>query len=110
VERARQLGYAAIAVTDEASLAGIVRAHVAARVVGIKLMCGAQLAVECNVLAGGVYDTWNGNFDGAGNDTYPFGRGDGQDLLYDNDTTFDNVDQIVFASGIATSQVQFTRA
>lgn len=47
VERARQLGYTAIAITDECSLAGIVRAHVAAKEAGIKLICGAQFEVEC---------------------------------------------------------------
>ncbi|WP_178371337.1 PHP domain-containing protein, partial [Paraburkholderia fungorum] len=30
-ERAAQLGYSALAITDECSLAGIVRAHVAAK-------------------------------------------------------------------------------
>lgn len=47
VERARQLGYSAIAIADECSLAGIVRAHVAAKEAGIKLICGAQFEVEC---------------------------------------------------------------
>ncbi|MDR7009623.1 error-prone DNA polymerase [Paraburkholderia strydomiana] len=40
--RAAQLGYEAIAVTDECSLAGIVRAHVAAKEAGIKLLVGAH--------------------------------------------------------------------
>lgn len=40
--RAAQLGYEAIAITDECSLAGIVRAHVAAKEVGIKLLVGAR--------------------------------------------------------------------
>nr|WKF60770.1 Error-prone DNA polymerase [Paraburkholderia busanensis] len=40
--RAAQLGYEAIAVTDECSLAGIVRAHVAAKEAGIKLLVGAR--------------------------------------------------------------------
>jgi len=62
-----------------------------------------------DVLAGGVYDTWNGNYNGAGNDTYLFGRGDGQDIVYDNDTTAGNTDQIILAAGIATNEVQFTR-
>ncbi|MGH8135373.1 MAG: PHP domain-containing protein, partial [Steroidobacteraceae bacterium] len=35
VRRARQLGYAALALTDECSLAGIVRAHAAARDCGL---------------------------------------------------------------------------
>jgi len=42
--RAAQLGYEAIAITDECSLAGIVRAHVAAKEAGIKLLVGAHFA------------------------------------------------------------------
>jgi hypothetical protein len=40
--RAAQLGYEAIAITDECSLAGIVRAHVAAKEAGVKLLVGAH--------------------------------------------------------------------
>ena len=40
VERAKELGYAALAITDECSFAGIVRAHVAAKAAGLKLICG----------------------------------------------------------------------
>jgi error-prone DNA polymerase len=40
--RAAKLGYAALAVTDECSLAGVVRAHVAAKEHGIKLIIGAE--------------------------------------------------------------------
>ncbi|OUL87681.1 error-prone DNA polymerase [Paraburkholderia hospita] len=43
--RAAQLGYEAIAITDECSLAGIVRAHVAAKETGIKLLVGAHFRV-----------------------------------------------------------------
>ncbi|HEX9179816.1 MAG TPA: error-prone DNA polymerase, partial [Burkholderiales bacterium] len=39
--RAAKLGYAALAITDECSLAGIVRAHVAAKERGLKLIAGA---------------------------------------------------------------------
>ena len=42
VETARALGYRAIAITDECSLSGIVRAHTAAREHGIKLIVGAE--------------------------------------------------------------------
>jgi error-prone DNA polymerase len=42
VKRAHQLGYTALAVTDECSLAGIVRAWVAAEEVGLKLIVGAE--------------------------------------------------------------------
>ena len=41
VERAAQLGYAALAVTDRSSLAGVVRAHVAAKEASLKLIIGA---------------------------------------------------------------------
>ncbi|AOY02247.1 error-prone DNA polymerase [Jeongeupia sp. USM3] len=46
VERARDLGYAALAITDECSLAGIVRAHRAAREVGLKLVVGAEFLLD----------------------------------------------------------------
>src|SRR5512139_1652913 len=43
VVRAKELGYAALAITDECSLAGIVRAHVAAKEVGLKLIVGSEI-------------------------------------------------------------------
>ncbi|HKJ76147.1 MAG TPA: error-prone DNA polymerase, partial [Gammaproteobacteria bacterium] len=43
VARAAELGYAALAVTDEGSLAGVVRAHVAAKEHGLKLLVGSEL-------------------------------------------------------------------
>ncbi len=43
VRRAGQLGYDAVAITDRNSLAGIVRAHVAAKEAGIRLIVGCQL-------------------------------------------------------------------
>ena len=43
VERAHSLGYEAIAITDRSTLAGIVRAHGAAKQTGIKLIVGAHL-------------------------------------------------------------------
>ena len=46
VARASELGYRAIAVTDECSMSGVVRAHVAARDHGIKLIVGAEFAVH----------------------------------------------------------------
>ena len=46
VERAKQLGYAALAVTDECSMAGVVRAHVAAKEHRLKLLIGSQFAVQ----------------------------------------------------------------
>jgi error-prone DNA polymerase len=43
VERARALGYAALAVTDEGSLAGVVRAHLEAKRRGLHLLIGAEM-------------------------------------------------------------------
>ncbi|MEF8717730.1 MAG: error-prone DNA polymerase [Candidatus Accumulibacter necessarius] len=42
VGRAQALGYSALAITDEASLAGAVRAHKAASACGLKLIIGAE--------------------------------------------------------------------
>lgn len=44
--RAHELGYAAIAITDECTLAGVVRAHTAAKEVGLKLLIGSQFQVQ----------------------------------------------------------------
>jgi Ca2+-binding RTX toxin-like protein len=60
-----------------------------------------------DILAGGVYDTWNGNYNGAGNDTYQFGRGDGQDTLVDFDATAGNVDVLSVGVGVAANQLWF---
>jgi error-prone DNA polymerase len=46
VLRAAQLGYAAIAITDECSLAGVVRAHSAAREYRLPLIIGSELTLE----------------------------------------------------------------
>jgi error-prone DNA polymerase len=43
VARGAELGYAAIAVTDRSSLAGVVRAHIAAKEHQLKLLIGAEL-------------------------------------------------------------------
>jgi len=45
VQRAHALGYAALALADECSMAGMVRAHVAAKELGLKLIVGAQFEV-----------------------------------------------------------------
>ncbi len=42
-EQAAALGYQALAITDRASLAGVVRAHGAAKPLGLKLLIGAEL-------------------------------------------------------------------
>ena len=46
VERAHALGYRAIAITDECSVAGVVRAHVAAKKHGLQLLPGAEFLVR----------------------------------------------------------------
>jgi len=48
VERAKQLGYTALAITDECSMAGVVRAHVAAKEQQLKLLIGSQFAIQCD--------------------------------------------------------------
>jgi error-prone DNA polymerase len=46
VQRAAQMGYRALALTDECSVAGIVRAHVEAKKADLKLLIGSQFAVS----------------------------------------------------------------
>ncbi len=43
VARAHQLGYSALALTDECSFAGVVRAHAAARECGLPLILGSEI-------------------------------------------------------------------
>ena len=45
VARARALGYAALAITDECSFAGAVRAHLAAKEAGLKLIIGSEISL-----------------------------------------------------------------
>jgi error-prone DNA polymerase len=52
VERAHALGYAALAITDECSLSGVVRAHVAARETGLPLIIGAEMRLTLPPPAG----------------------------------------------------------
>ena len=53
VERAHRLGYAALAITDECSVAGVVRAHGEAQRVGLQLLPGAEFAVPHHPAAPG---------------------------------------------------------
>src|SRR5258708_5976202 len=46
VKRAAGLGYSALAVTDECSLAGGVRAHVAAKDIGLPLVIGSEIRLQ----------------------------------------------------------------
>jgi Ca2+-binding RTX toxin-like protein len=63
-----------------------------------------------DTLIGGNHDGYWGTYAGAGNDTYVFGLGDGQDTIHDDDTTVDNLDVIQFKSGIAPESVQLSRS
>jgi error-prone DNA polymerase len=47
-ERAQSLGYTALAITDECSVAGVVRAHVEAKKQGLKLLPGAEFLVQAD--------------------------------------------------------------
>ncbi len=55
VERAFSLGYEALAITDECSVAGAVRAHVAAKATGLRIIIGSELrlvdGLRCVLLA-----------------------------------------------------------
>lgn len=47
-ERAFQLGYKALAITDECSVAGVVRAHEVSKKLGLQLLPGAEFWVEAD--------------------------------------------------------------
>src|SRR6202035_3081101 len=49
VEQADSLGYAALAITDECSVAGVVRAHMAARDRRLKLLIGSEFGLICGL-------------------------------------------------------------
>ncbi|NWG74846.1 MAG: PHP domain-containing protein, partial [Rubrivivax sp.] len=53
VQRAHALGYAALAITDECSLAGVVRAHAEAKRVGLHLIVGAEMRLAAAAPAAG---------------------------------------------------------
>ncbi len=53
VTRAHELGYTALALCDECSLSGVVRAHIAAKPLGLKLIIGTQLRVSSSPSANG---------------------------------------------------------
>ncbi len=46
MEQAHELGYTVLALTDECSLAGVVRAHGAAKTCGLKLIIGSEFCLE----------------------------------------------------------------
>jgi error-prone DNA polymerase len=45
IGRAASCGYHALAITDECSLAGVVKAHVAAKELGLKLIVGSEFTL-----------------------------------------------------------------
>ncbi|HJS92102.1 MAG TPA: error-prone DNA polymerase [Steroidobacteraceae bacterium] len=49
VGQAVELGYEALAITDECSVAGVVRAHVAAKGQQLKLIIGSELRLNCGL-------------------------------------------------------------
>ncbi len=49
VERAQALGYTALAITDECSVSGVVRAHLAAKHAGLSLVVGSEIALDDGV-------------------------------------------------------------
>ena len=49
VGRAHALGYQGLALTDECSMAGVVRAHVAAKKVNLPLIIGAEFTLACGL-------------------------------------------------------------
>ena len=49
IERAAGLGYTALAITDECSLAGVVRAHIEAKKHGLALLIGTEVTLRCGM-------------------------------------------------------------
>ncbi len=62
-----------------------------------------------DVLVGGTHDAYWNTYAGPGSDTYHFGRGDGQDQIWDNDPTAGVVDRLVFGPSITPSDVLVSR-
>lgn len=60
VERAVALGYSAIAITDECSLSGVVRAHMAAKERRIKLIIGSEFVLQDELAAENHHASNNG--------------------------------------------------
>src|SRR5450755_4113928 len=52
VQRAHALGYAALAITDECSLSGVVRAHLEAQRCGLHLVIGADMRLTAALVPG----------------------------------------------------------
>ena len=61
-----------------------------------------------DILDGGTGDDYL--VGGTGNDSYIFNRGNGQETIFDDDSTAGNTDTIRFGSGILPSDITFTRS
>ena len=48
-DEAQRLGYRALAICDRNSLAGLVRAHIAAKATGVRLIIGCELVLRCGM-------------------------------------------------------------
>jgi Ca2+-binding RTX toxin-like protein len=60
-------------------------------------------------LFGGALNPYTGVHQGDGNDNYLFGRGNGQDTIFDYDATADNQDKLSFLAGIAKNQLWLSK-
>ncbi len=67
VRRAHQLGYSALAITDECSVSGVVRAHTEARKLNLQLLLGAEFRVQDTGLEGLTVVVLAHNLEGWGN-------------------------------------------
>ena len=59
-----------------------------------------------DTLGGGSLDFRNNTTRGDGNDTYLFGRGDGQDTVFDRDNTVSNLDTVLFILGVTRAEIE----
>jgi error-prone DNA polymerase len=48
-ERAKRVGYSALAITDECTMSGVVRAHEASKKSGVRLIVGSELNLVCGL-------------------------------------------------------------
>ncbi len=62
---------------------------------------------EDDVIDGGAGDDFL--FGSTGNDTYLFGRGSGQDQIFESDSTPGNLDTVLFAPDVLPADIQVTR-
>ena len=67
VQKAHALGYSALAITDECSVAGVVRAHIEAKKLGLKLLLGAEFLLDLPPTSGFKLIALARNLNGWGN-------------------------------------------